>query len=68
MNLFDVSSFMGLASTRYHSYDPLKGVDLAAEYVLIQQKKSKLSANDRQLVVFRLKQEIKRAARARAGI
>lgn len=33
--------------------DPLEGVDIAAEYELIQQKKSTLSSNLRRLVVLR---------------
>ena len=37
----------------YHVYDPLKDVDIEAEYKLIQEKKSKLSASQRRMVVIK---------------
>lgn len=64
----NISSFLAAAlmmgggplSTRRHREedDPLAGIDLMAEYKLIQQKRSKLSANQRREVVWRVEQAL----------
>lgn len=38
---------------RNHKRNPLHSVDIKSEYILIQQKKSRLSASERRLVVYR---------------
>ena len=44
--------FFGAFTPQEPPEDPLQGVNIAKEYVLIKQKKSKLSANNRRRVVF----------------
>ncbi len=46
--------------TPQEPYDPLQGVDIEKEYELIKQKKSKLSANNRRLVVLEHERYLKR--------
>ena len=46
------SDIPGLYAGGYKSKDLLDGVDIDAEYLLIQDKKSKLSANLRKRVVY----------------
>ena len=46
-------------------HDPIKGIDLAAEYALIQAKQSKLSASQRELVTMKHEERMVRDVAAK---
>jgi len=54
-----IPSLVAMGASMAGLRDPLVGIDIKAEYKLIQKKESRLSANERRLVAYRYEREFK---------